>query len=85
MMVPEHLPFMPYTHVTSGRVWNSGSVTIFTQSSACGGWLDVTHCSLSCIASCTGGGLIRSTCLFHSSQLPVSLISFCGSVSCMLK
>ena len=37
VMVPEHLPFMPYTHVTSGRVWKLGSVTFVSQSSACGG------------------------------------------------
>jgi hypothetical protein len=65
-MVPEHSPSISYTHVTSGRVWNLGSVTCVSQSSACGGWLGVSYCSLSCVVSCTGGGLTRSTCLFHS-------------------
>ena len=51
----EHLPSTPYTHVTSGRVWNLGSVTFVIQSSACGGWLGVSYCSLSCVVSCTGG------------------------------
>jgi len=74
-----------WPYVTSGRVWNLGSVTFVNQSSACGGWLGVLYCSLSSFASCTGGGLIRSTCLFHSSQVPVPLISFCGSVDCMSK
>ena len=86
MMVPEHLSSMPCTHVTSGgRAWNLESVTFVSQSSACGGWLGESYCSLSCDVSCTGGGMIRSTCLFHSSQLPVPLMSFCGSVGCMLK
>ena len=71
MMVPEYLPSMPYTHVISGRVWNLGSVAFVSQSSACGGWLGVSYCSLSHIVSCTEGGMIRSTCLFHISQLPV--------------
>ena len=84
-MVPEHLPSMLYTHVTSGRVWNMGSVTFVIQSSACGSWLGVLYCSLSCVVYCTGGGMIRSTYLFHSSQLPVPLILFCGSVGCMSK
>ena len=75
MMVPEHLPSMPYTHVTSGRVWNLGSVTFVSQSSACGGWLGASYCSLACVVSCTSGGLMRSTCLFHSSKLPVPLIA----------
>ena len=83
--MPEHLPSMPYTHVTSGRAWNLGSVTFVSQSSACGGWIGVSYCSLSCVVSRTGGGMIRSTCLFHSSQLPVPLMSFCGSVGCMSK
>ena len=79
MMVPEYLPSMPYTHVISGRVWNLGSVAFVSQSSACGGWLGVSNCSLACVVSCTGGGLIRSICLFHSSsQLPVPLIRFGG-------
>ena len=82
MMVPEHFPSVPYTHFTSGRVWNLGSVTFVSQSSACGGWLGVSCCSLSCVVSCTRGGMIRSTCLLHSLQLPVPLISFCGSVGC---
>ena len=29
--------------------------------------------------------MVGSTCLFHSSQLPVPLISLCGSVGCMSK
>jgi len=85
VMVPEHLPSMPYTHVTSGRVWNLGCVTFVNQFPARGGWLGVSYCSLSCVASCTGSGLIRLTCLFHSSKLPVPLISYCGSVGCMSK
>jgi len=84
-MVPEHLLSMPYTHVTSGRVWNLGSVTFVSQSSACGGWIGVLYFSLSCVVFWTGGGLIRSTCLFHNSQLPVPLILFYGSVGCMPK
>jgi len=32
-----HFPSMPYTHVTSGRFWNLGSVRFVSQSSACGG------------------------------------------------
>ena len=40
--------------------------------------------SLSCVAFGTGGSLIRSTCQFHNPQLPVPLISFCGSLGCML-
>jgi len=77
--VPEHLPSKPYTHVTCGRVWNLGSVTFVNQFSACGGWLGVSYCLLSCVVSCTGGSLIRLTCLFHSSsQLPVPLICFAG-------
>ena len=83
MMVPEHKQSVPYTHVTSGRVWNLGSVTYVSQSSACGGWLGVSYCSLSCVVSCTGGGAIRSACLSHNSQLSVPLISFCGSKSCI--
>jgi hypothetical protein len=37
-MVPEHLPSMPYTHVTSGRVRDLGGVTFVSQwkHSACG-------------------------------------------------
>ena len=65
------------------RVWNLGSVNFVSQSSACGGWLGESYFSLSCVVFCTGGGLIRSTCLFHSSQLPVPLIVFCGSIGCM--
>jgi len=84
-MVPEHFLSMPYTHVTSGRVWNLGSVTFVSQSSACGGWIGVLYFSLSCVVFWTGGGLIRSTCLFHNSQLPVPLILFYGSVGCMPK
>jgi len=68
-----------------GRVWNLGSVTFVSQSSACGSWLGVSHCSLSCVVSCTGGVLIRSTCLFYSSQFPVPLISFCGPIGCVSK
>jgi hypothetical protein len=69
-----------HMHVTSGRVWNLGSVTFVSQSSSWGSWLGVSYCSLSCVVSCTGGGMTRSTCLFHSSQLHAPLISFCGSV-----
>jgi len=39
VMVPEHLPSMPYKHVTFGRVWNLGSVTDVCQSSAYGVFL----------------------------------------------
>ena len=39
-------------------------MTFASQSFACGGWLGVPYCSLLCVVSCTGGGLIRSTCLF---------------------
>ena len=46
MIVPKHLPFMPYTHVTSARVCNLGSVTVVIQSSACGGWLGMSFCLL---------------------------------------
>jgi len=85
VILPEHLPSMPYTRITSGRVWSLGSVTFVSQSSACGSWLGVSYCSLSCVASCTGGGLIRSTCLFHSLQLPVPLTSLCRSVGYISK
>ena len=51
-MVPEHLPSMLYTHVTSGRVWNLESVTFVSQSSACGGWLGLSYCLLSGVVSC---------------------------------
>jgi len=50
-MVPEHLPSMPYTHVTSGRFWNLGSVTFVNQFPARSGWLGVSYCSLSCVVS----------------------------------
>jgi hypothetical protein len=80
VMVPEHFPAMPYTHVTSGRIWHLGSATFVSQSSACGGWLGVFHCH---VLSLVQEVVIRSTCLFHSSQLPVPLILFCGSIGCM--
>ena len=72
MMVPEHLLSMPYTHVTPGRVWKLGSLNFVSQSSACGAWLGMSYCLLY-VASCTGGDHVRSTCMFHSSQLPVPL------------
>jgi hypothetical protein len=55
VMVPEHL--LCRTHVMSGSVWSLGSVTFISQSSTRGGWLGVSYCSLSCVASCTEGGL----------------------------
>ena len=58
MMVPEHLPSMPYTHVTSGRVWNLESVSLIFQYSAFGGWPGMSFCSLLCVVSCTGRGLM---------------------------
>ena len=48
MMVPEHLPTMPYTHAC--HFWEGlelGSVTFVSQSSVCGGWLaspGVSYC-----------------------------------------
>jgi len=39
-------------------------------------YLGVSYCSLSCVIFCTGADLI----MFHSSQLPVPLTLFCGSV-----
>jgi hypothetical protein len=36
------------------------------------------------LSSCTEGGLIKLTCLFHSSQLSVTLKLFCGAVGCSM-
>jgi len=41
--------------------WEVWLLLVVSQSSACGGWLDVTHCSLSCIALCTGEIRFRIT------------------------
>ena len=51
-----------------------GKCDFVSQSSACGSLLGVSYCSLSCVVSCTRDGLIRPTCLFHGSQVPVPLI-----------
>jgi len=51
VIVLEHFPSMPYTNVISGRAWNLASVAFVSQSSAIGGWLGVSYCSLSCVAS----------------------------------
>jgi len=75
VMVPEHLPSVPYTHVTSGwdgMVWKLGSVFFVSQSSACGGWLDVSYCSVIVLSLVlAGGGLTeRPVCAIIVQSCP---------------